>query len=435
MADLDSEFAFLVSAVRRSVDLLRAHLDTADLVKGGRGSALSGHVEHTLAGIDAKLKDAQQSFESANATEKTEYIKRARLLNSCARFMHKAIPWISAAAKPSLDLGALYFIDELGLCICGDKPDDIPNASAEFSTEWWPFNELYTSLGLTPQAGATPVVLNFPECEVSSHLLLPIYGHELGHTAVQAQQLVQKVLDAHTADLEFTSEFTKAREAVVEATGQTPREAGIALGWRLEWWITEMLCDQLAVQTLGPSFLLAFASFLLGDAWDDPGERHPPTCVRISQIVNHLVASKWDSELRARTPKTYDWLESEVASTTPKGKDAGTQFLLYAMERMKASISSIIAAYLGAKAYATTDFESQIEQITELTDCETLPAQLPDGHAVDRRNIMLAAWLSVLEPADAPQTLASAPADIRTQAFFAKAIEMSTLLSAWKASR
>jgi hypothetical protein len=125
LADLDSEFAFLAAAVRRSVDLLRAHPHGTAIRDAERGSALAGHIEHTLAGIDAKLDDALRNFNDATDTEKTEYIKRVRLLNSYARFMHKAVPWISAAARPPLTLGALYFIDELGQRICGSKPDAI----------------------------------------------------------------------------------------------------------------------------------------------------------------------------------------------------------------------------------------------------------------------------------------------------------------------
>lgn len=434
MADLDSEFAFLAAAVRRSVDLLRAHPHGAAIRDTERGSALSGHIEHTLAGIDTKLKDALQNFNAAPDTEKAEYIKQARLLNSYARFMHKAVPWISAAARPPLALGALYFIDELGQRICGSKPDAIPNPSTEFSTEWWPFRILFPALGLSQQGGATPVVLNFSEREASSHLLLPLYGHELGHTAVEAEQLVQKVLDAHSRDGEFAVKFNKARDVVATAAGQTQREAGISLAWRLEWWITEMLCDQLAVQVLGPSFLYAFSSFLLGDAWDDPGERHPPTCIRIAHLVDYLTQSKWDIEIHRRTPRTLDWLVSDVAATQAKANDDATQFLLYAVGRMKDTIRTTTTTYLKSSVYTTDGFDSEITAITELTHYETLPAQLPNGAPVDRRVIMLAAWLSILEPADQSQTLASAPADIRTQAFFAKAIEMSALLSAWKAT-
>jgi hypothetical protein len=432
LADLDSEFAFLAAAVRRSVDLLRTHPHCSDIRSDERGSALLSHVEHTLTGIDAKLDDALGNYPGAADTEKAEYIKQARLLNSYARFMHKAVPWISAAAHPPLTLGALYFIDEVGQSICGTRTDAIPTPGIDFSTEWWPFRVLLPALGLTAQSGPTPVVLNYPELESLSHLLLPLYGHELGHTAVEANQLVRRVLDAHSTDSELSSEFNKARDAVAKAAGQTQREAGISLSWRLDWWITEMLCDQLAIQTLGPSFLYAFSSFLLGDAWDDPGERHPPTCMRVAHLIKYLEKSSWLAELRSRTPTTVGWLVDDVAGTPPKPNDEATVFLLYALGRVQDTIRTETTAYLGPRVYTTTDFDSEIGDITELTEHDALPAQLPTGEAVDRRTTMLAAWLSVLESADSSDMLASAPADIQTQAFFAKAIEMSALLAAWK---
>jgi hypothetical protein len=45
---------------------------------------------------------------------------------------------------------------------------------------------------------------------------------------------------------------------------------------------------------------------------------------------------------------------------------------------------------------------------------------------------MLAAWLSVLDGRDDPAGLAAAPSDVASQAFFAKAIEMSAVLRAWR---
>ncbi len=434
MADLNSEFKFLAAAARRSVDLLRTHLQGATIRDAERGSGLSSHIENTLVGIDTKLGEAVQSFDGATDTEKIEYIKQVRLLNPYARYMHKAVPWISAAAHPPLTLGALYFIDELGERICGDKPDAITNPDAEFSTVWGPFDIISSRLGLSTPGGATPIVLNFPELETSSHLLLPLYGHELGHTAVDANGLVQKVLDAHTGDDEFDAAFVKTRDTVAASTGQTPRAASIALGERLDWWITELLCDQLAVQALGPSFLYAFCSFLLGEAWNESGKRHPPTCVRVSHLVGYLDESGWSPAIHGRTPTIHKWLANDVAATPPKAGDAIDSFLLYAIGRMQNAIRTETAAYLGPKVYDTAGFDSEIAAIEDLTGCNTLPAQSPGGDPVNRRTIILAAWLSILESADHPQTLASATEDIRSQAFFAKAIEMSALLEAWKAN-
>ncbi len=345
--------------------------------------------------------------------------------------MHKAVPWISAAANPPLSLGALYFIDELAERICGSRPDAVPNPSNEFSTEWWPFRRLCNQLGITAEEGPIPIILNFPELEVNSHLLLPLYGHELGHTAVETRELARQVLDTHNAIPKFAASFNDARDQIAGATNQTHAEAGVSLGWRLLWWITELLCDQLAIQALGPSFLYAFCSALLGDAWDEPGERHPPTSVRVRHLLDSLRQAGWDDDVQTRTPRILSWLDREVAATEARTRDPAGKFLTSAVEHMQATIRSTAGAHLGSETYSPSQFRAEIGEITGLTDCATLPAQLPEGDPIDRRSIMLAAWISVLEGHDSPTGLAEAPSDVTSQAFYAKAIEMSAVLKAW----
>lgn len=68
------------------------------------------------------------------------------------------------------------------------------------------------------------------------------------------------------------------------------------------------------MEVLGPSFLFAFSSFLLGDAWDEPGERHPPTCLRIAHLISYMEQSGWAAEMRDRAPVTMDWLDGHVAT-------------------------------------------------------------------------------------------------------------------------
>lgn len=431
MADLDSEFGFLAASVRRSVDLLRAYPQKSAIKTDERGSALCEHIEYTLAGIEAKLDDAGNNFPTATATEKAEYVKRARLLNSLARFMHRSVPWVSEAATPSLALGALYFIDELGERICGARLDAVPNAADDFSTERWPFQRLLKVLGLPVQSGPRPVVLNFPRLESASHLLLPIYAHEVAHTAVWETTILQDVIDAHSSDATFAAAFNSARDDIANSVGISQREAGFILAWRLNSWTTEMLCDQLAIQALGPSYLYAFASFLLSDSWDEPGERHPPTCVRIAHLLDYLTDSSWSAAIDAKVPNISSWLSTQVAATTGKRPDAATTFLLEALVQMGPTIRAHTSTQLGASVYLPSDFLPHAAVVAELAEYDTLPAQLHDGAPIDRRAIILSAWLSVLEADDQAETLANALGDVRTQAFFAKAIEMSALLAAW----
>lgn len=431
MADLDSEFGFLAASAKRSIDLLRAYPEQTSIKADERGSALRGHIEYTLAGVESKLQDAAVNFPAATPSEQAEYVKRARLLNSLVRFMHRSVPWVSQAATPSLALGALYFIDELGERICGMRLDAVPNAADEYSTERWPFQPLFKDLGLAVQSGPRPVVLNFPRLESASHLLLPIYAHEVGHTAVWETAILQDVIDAHSSESAFSAAFNKARDDTAASAKISQREAGYILAWRLNAWTTEMLCDQCAIQALGPSYLYAFASFLLSESWDEPGERHPPTCVRVAHMLDYLAGSGWSASVETDIPAISSWLKDQVAATSAKQPDAATSFLLAAMHEMRPTIREHTAKQLGASVYLPSEFAPEASVISELTRYDTLPAQRHDGGPLDRRAIILSAWLSVLEADDQPATLANALGDVRTQAFFAKAIEMSALLAAW----
>jgi hypothetical protein len=100
---------------------------------------------------------------------------------------------------------------------------------------------------------------------------------------------------------------------------------------------------------------------------------------------------------------------------------------------VETTVKGEVETQLGDGTFDPADFTDAITVIEDLTDFDTLPVQLPSGDAIDRRAIMLAAWFSVLAGADNAASLASAPSDEESQAFFAKAIEMSALLAEWKA--
>ena len=332
---------------------------------------------------------------------------------------------------PQLALGALYFIDDVGIKLCGAKPDAIPVPAAEYSTERWPFRDLFSALGLTAPDSPTPVILNFPAREAATHLLLPIFGHELGHAPVGERGLAVTVINLANQDAAFAGHFNVARTEIAKLTKTTEREAGVALGWQLQRWTTELLCDQFGSQALGASFLYAFASYMLSGSWRDPGERHPPTNVRLAHVLGYLDDAEWTDVVQQHTPNVLGWLR-EVASTEPHGDDPGTDFLLAAMNELKPFVQETVSHELGQGVYRVDAFTSEWPAIAELIAHETLPVQNPEGTAFDQRSLVIAAWLSAFQGNDAPATLTTAPRDQRSQAFFAKAIEMSSILRRWQ---
>jgi hypothetical protein len=49
-------------------------------------------------------------------------------------------------------------------------------------------------------------------------------------------------------------------------------------------WIEELLCDHLAIEAAGPSFMWSFALFVLPLGYGEPGEEHPPNTVRMRLV-------------------------------------------------------------------------------------------------------------------------------------------------------
>ena len=170
---------------------------------------------------------------------------------------------------------------------------------------------------------------------------------------------------------------------------------------------------------------------MLSGSWEDPGEKHPPTNLRLAHVLSYLDDAQWTPVVERHTPDVLQWLR-EVAATDPRGGDPGTDFLLRAMNELEPFVRETVGNELRSGVYPVADFEAEWPEIVELVDYETLPVQASSGRAFDQRAILIAAWLSAFGGRDAPATLTMAPSDHRSQAFFAKAIEMSSIVRRWQ---
>ena len=194
MADLEGDFRFLLESAQRFLRLLSEN-PTPTPRPEHRGSALADHVSATAQGVQNRLRQIDADLAAANNdNDRLEAIKQARLLAGYAHFMQRALPWLKDAVQPPLDLGALYLIDEMAFAIIDERPDSVPTTTDEYSTETWPFEPLFSELRLSVGAGPLPIVLNLPALEARSFLLLALFGHELGHTAVRKHDLVDAAL-------------------------------------------------------------------------------------------------------------------------------------------------------------------------------------------------------------------------------------------------
>jgi hypothetical protein len=444
VADLTSDFQFLVASARRFVGLLAKEFafepgERSDREERERGAALVRHISHTTQGLEAQVELVEREFAAAsNDVDREEAIKKIRLWVAYAHFMRRALPWLQDAQNPPLDLGAIYFIDEMARALIRGKVDVIPTRSGEYSTERRPFESLFKKLQLSPEQGPTPIVLNFPALEASSFPLLPLFGHELAHTAVHESKLVLHTLNAAYADPDFASAVRQSSDLMASRMANNKTRARIVVNERLENWTVELLCDQLALQYLGPTFLLALAAYLVPLSWNAPGPRHPPTTMRIAHLLAWLMDTPWKALLAARIPVSLAWLERVSVTPPPVGIEPPLLELLRATDLLREHVSNAVSAYLGASVYNANEYLARSPHLDELLRHEVLPVQHPTtGAAFEGRAIAMAGWLSLYEGLrddcgeETPVALCRALAEADSHAFFVKALEMSSVLRIW----
>lgn len=434
MADLDGDFGFLVESAKRFVGLLSAH-PTPRPRPDHRGSALTAHVDDTAKGVQDRVAEVEQEYhKAADDTDRLEAIKQVRLLASYAYFMQRALPWLVDACDPPLDLGALYFIDEMSRAVIGERTDSVPTRADQFSTEKWPFEQLFPALKLSVGSGPLPIILNFPALEAKSFLLLPLYGHELGHTAVWKHDLIATALAPVRADKDFSNKFNAARDDLANSQGISKHRARLIINGRVEDWTEELLCDQVGLQFLGPSFLLAFVTYLVALSWNEPGPRHPPTTLRVAHLLSWIEQQGWATVLQARMPGVLAWIR-EVAAAPRPSTSAVTSFLLGSMDDVKPHAADAVRTTLAEEVYEPSKYDLEAAQIDPLLAHEVLPVQRPDdSEPFDARAIILAGWLSIFDQVgeDSAVGLCRALADAESHEFFTKALEMRSVLARWQ---
>lgn len=445
MADTARDFTYLTASVRYSLDQLKHRKKKEATLSGSRGSALADRIDTTVENIESRLDKGEARFPNASSRARTQLIMQRRILVNLTRMMHQSIPWLVNAADPPLDLGSLYFIDEIGKSIVGREIDAIPNPDSQYAALIRPFGKLRSHLELEEDPDVRiPVIFNYPATETSTALLLPIFGHEFGHVKVAEDDLDDQVLEYVEADPTTQESLKRAADYLARKNNESVGVATEKVNRRLRSWIIEMLCDEFAVQWMGPAFTFAFSSYLLALGWSQPQEGHPPTTVRIGHQLRYLAQSGWGETNRpgnaAIRPEALSWLK-EVSASTPGAQSDVDVFLINTMKLIEPKVRTIVSTELGSAAYSPEDYASVAVSIREMTDNDILPVQLDSGEAIERRAILNAAWLNTILSEDESGDSASdqVPARMveilgrsKTQAFYSKAIEMSAVLASWK---
>jgi hypothetical protein len=427
------DLELLVASTAQEVTALRED-PRLQPATGSRGEALRTHTLDLLDAVGHRLKQRPEA--DAPAPVREAFARSLRQSVVMLRGAHAALPWLDATRAPDVNLGSLYLTEDCAQALIGTNVDlvVVPNSEFMYSTTSWPFEAVIgETQGFTPATTRRPIVLNYPLTDSDRLLLHALFAHELGHSAVAEYRLVEQVEDALDADPEFSAAFeeTVARLASLWPGSYPTRINGTLRAW-MRSWVEEFLCDHLAVEATGPSFMCAFGVFVLPLTYGEPGAVHPPNTVRVRLILEHLTKRGWRSYLETAIPGVTAWLD-RVASDAMAPLPVPFDFLRDELTRRADVLRESAAARVGEDAIDVESTVTGAQEAARLLRHLILPSGLDE--ALESRAILLGAWQHALEQhGDGPQGLVRALGDTRLQQLVGKAIEMSTVRSAWKAA-
>jgi hypothetical protein len=348
------------------------------------------------------------------------------------RGAHAALPWLAATQRPNVNLGSLYMTEEYARILVGKNVDlvVVPDPEFMYSTTSWPFLAVIkTTRGFAPNNTVRPIVLNYPLSDSDRVLLHPVFAHELGHASVDEHELVQAV----EKDLDNNETFTNALQLTVEGmakswTAPQATISGTLRAW-LRNWITELLCDHLAIEAAGPAFLWAFALFVMPLSYGEFGPGYPPNTIRLKLALEHLARRGWREHLNRVAPQVAAWLD-EIAADAATELDPPFAFLRDQLVNHASLIQDVAISRVGSNALDPQVLGTEADKAAELLSRLILPAGL--STPLEPRAILLGGWKQAFQiHGDSPGGLVKASADRRLQDLVGKAMEMSAVASAW----
>jgi hypothetical protein len=428
-----SDLSLLLASARHEVGALRHDPRLGPLGPGSRGAALRSHVLDLIGAVEHRMAQAPPA--TAPEPERRAFARSLRQSIIVLRGAHAALPWLEATRAPTVNMGSLYVTEDCARVLVGSDVDlvVVPDPEFMYSTTSWMFSAVINSTpGFVASTTRRPIVLNYPLSDSDRLLLHPIFGHELGHAAVDEHHLVADVETTLDGDPGFVAAFNQAvadMQSIWTAAGPT-QIAGTMRAW-LRQWIEELLCDHLAVEAMGPAFLWAFASFVMPLSYGAPAQSHPPNTLRTRLLVSQLTERGWRGYLDRVAPGVMAWLDGIAADAT-SALALPYSFLRDQLLAHGQVLRDTASARAGVGSLALSDAERDANEAADLLRETILPNGI--GDPMDGRSILLGGWQYALEAhGDNPEGLVAALTDWQLQELTGKAIEMSVISRTWEA--
>jgi hypothetical protein len=429
----ENDFKLLLASARHEAASLRED-PRLGVPPGNRGAALREHVLDLLGAVEHRM--SREPPASAAQAARSAFARSMRQSIVMLRGAQAALPWLTATRSPTINMGSLYLTEECARTLVGQEIDlvMVPNPEFMYTTTSEPFAEVINSTpGFVPKTSRRPIVLNYPLTDGDRLLMHPIFAHEIGHASCDEYSLVDQVETAFHNDAAFTTAFQQIVTTMASTwTASPPPTIAGTIRGLLRQWIEELLCDHLAIETMGPAFIWAFVTFALPFGYAEPAPSHPPNTLRLRLALDHLERGKWHEYMKGFAPGVMAWLEGigDDADSIPLAEPFA--FLREQLKRHAVAIGDTAANRSAHAVLDRTSVESEANEAASLIQHLILPVGL--DKPLKPRSILLGGWQEAFRRhGDMPEGIVAALSDTRLQDLIGKAIELSVVSETWSA--
>jgi hypothetical protein len=430
---LDDDFAFVAASALRAARLQReACQAVVDDPTVKRGTALAKHLTLAYDAIERRIGTRIDQFNAVDdESVKDDAIREMRRLVWDVRKLQHNLSWIDAAQNPPLDLGTTYYVEDIARSLVSDDVEVtiVATEGASYATNSDPYEPLIRDWGSgTPANEPTVIVVFIPRRERDSGLLHPLIVHELGHAADDAHGVIDDVWSLAVRRKRLAKRFVASAVELARTRSQDPQRASETIAEMLRGWMTECMCDCIAVHHLGPTYLYSFLAEVVAGTLDETALRHPPPRQRMRYLLDYLGRLGWHESMKTAHPKLYAWID-EVADFEPSYEGVGG-FLVWAIEDLRAVVRRHTERLVGTRIFHPVPEE--LDEVKRLLEIGVPPSQRHSGKAVLPATIMLACWDAALgDRGGTAEVLASAPDSSALSEVLPAALEQSALAGVW----
>lgn len=434
-----AERAALGAALAAAARSVQDRVDAPLTRRLGAGDALRLHADAVAQSLLRRMERHQLELSDQDISAQAAMVA-LRGLRYGVRLLRSLDHALELLQRPEqeLGLGTLYLLGDLAGRLMEGGVDllESPSDAPDFGVRTSPLSLIYTA---PVPVGPMPVELLFPRREAGNTLILaPLLVHELGHPICTRHHLLDRLAASLLEDAGWKA-FIGADDSSTDGE-QSPRRDTSALE-RFGGIFEECLCDALAGATLGPSYLLAFASWAGLDVRNDDSESHPPTSLRMAFLLDQLIDAGWDLEFFG---ELSTWIEQLRTDLTVHGE---AKVRADAVAAAAPAIRAVAIEHVASRAMLLEPaiyLEHVAAGLEHSFDQDILPAQLDhNGTYAERRCVLLAAWKHALAVrcdersskvatrGPYPSDLVSCISDLGSNSLLDKALEMSAVLQRW----